>query len=54
MTRRCIDCAYSAPNDNGDESIILECRRYPPAIAGHESVWVQVDADDWCGEWRPT
>jgi hypothetical protein len=48
-TRRCVDCAYSHANT---ETIVLECRRYPPVIAGLEAVWVQVDTDDWCGEWR--
>ena len=57
---RCIDCAHSKPNaETEDETIILECHRYPPVFAGRnvnagvEVMWMQVEPDDWCGEHRP-
>jgi hypothetical protein len=39
-----------------DDGPVYQCRRYPPVmfvLQGEVTeTWPQVDADDWCGEWK--
>jgi hypothetical protein len=52
----CATCRHSAPRITDDCDIMLECRRYPPAVSADPngillSAFVQVEEGDWCGEW---
>lgn len=48
----CETCAYCAKVDT-----TLECRFRPPVVLMvsdyPRSLWPEVDAKDWCGEWSP-
>jgi hypothetical protein len=52
---RCLDCKFYFDNGNifGEE-----CLRFPPTVivlknGGLDNVFPFVDADNWCGEFKP-
>lgn len=55
---RCATCRYAEPAVmDGDDSLVLECRRYPPQTLVDEygpfRLFTQVEANYWCGEYQP-
>lgn len=57
MKNTCENCAYSHKDD---ELGMLFCRRNPPQVIAHKDyvdgicgIFPNVDADDWCGEFKP-
>jgi hypothetical protein len=61
----CVTCRFASPvimpldHDGADApNPVVECRRYPPqfvAVDGEPVIgWPQVNADDWCGEYKAT
>lgn len=45
--RRCRTCRFVHKRID-----ILECHRNPPQLSPHyDTVWVKVEADDFCGMW---
>lgn len=56
----CAGCAFAQPvilDGSGDEELVLECRRFPPAVSIFEGaptiLFPQVSGGEWCGEWAP-
>ena len=57
----CRTCKYAVIETDktpvcGTETTIITCWRFPPSVvaAGNRLIKVrtEVNADDWCGEWR--
>ena len=49
---RCSTCRYYLERTIRD-CPSTECRRYPPTITDiSDGTFPEVDADDWCGEWK--
>lgn len=54
---RCENCKFW--KETADDGSTGECQRYPPQLVTNsvgtviDAAWPTVDADDWCGEWKP-
>lgn len=54
----CATCRFTEVRvlDDGDPA--LDCRRYPPQVIFCSdknepvTIWPQIEAGEWCGEWK--
>lgn len=50
MSRRCDKCEHYEPNNPQKGA----CRHSPPVLTPDDGfIWPIMDADDWCGEFKP-
>ena len=55
MSKRCDKCVYYEPNNpKANMPPAGGCRRSPPVLSPDEGfIWPIMEADDWCGEFKP-